>query len=242
MLRCSQLTKHDIAIACCCQVTAASYNRGARLGRRAHHDRRRIPGAVLARLHPGGGRHGTARDQVCKAVRNLRPITCHALSVMVHFTLPAGGSRRTAHSDCGQAPWPRPQRHCQISGASTHTSNVNVNSGWTACLPPPRRHHRAGNLGVEPVVITEAVAQKFITTLTACLLPPRRRHQAGNLGVEHAAPDAVQRALATARLSQPERKEFDREDLVALGLFTPMGAAQAEAQVRWDVNRMFTKC
>jgi Domain of unknown function (DUF4093) len=63
--------------------------------------------------------------------------------------------------------------------------------------------------------------------------PPRRRHQAGNLGVEHAAPDAVQRALAAARLSQPERKEFDREDLVALGLFTPMGAAQAEAQVTW---------
>ena len=72
-----------------------------------------------------------------------------------------------------------------------------------------------------------------------CVLPlPRRRHQAGNLGVEHARPDAVQRALATARLSQPERKEFDREDLVALGLFTPMGAAQAEAQV----NTCCVKC
>lgn len=75
------------------------------------------------------------------------------------------------------------------------------------------------------------------TTLRACLLPPCRRHQAGNLGVEHAAPDAVQRALATARLSQPERKEFDREDLVALGLFTPMGAAQAEAQVTRRISR-----
>ena len=56
--------------------------------------------------------------------------------------------------------------------------------------------------------------------------------------MEHAQPDAVQRALATARLSQPERKEFDREDLVALGLFTPMGAAQAEAQV----NTCCVKC
>ena len=66
---------------------------------------------------------------------------------------------------------------------------------------------------------------------------PRRRHQAGNLGVEHAAPDAVQRALATSRPSQPERKDFDREDLVALGLFTPMGAAQAEAQVTRRISR-----
>ena len=103
------------------------------------------------------------------------------------------------------------------------------------------RHHGSG-----PVETAEAVARTSTAPGKHCvLLLPRRRHQAGNLGVEHAAPDAVQRALATARLSQPERQEFDREDLVALGLFTPMGAAQAQVQVdtRYiEVAISFCKC
>jgi len=49
-----------------------------------------------------------------------------------------------------------------------------------------------------------------------------RHHEVGNLGVEHCSSDAIRAALQSARPSQPNRKEFSRDDLVPWGLLTPM--------------------
>ena len=49
-----------------------------------------------------------------------------------------------------------------------------------------------------------------------------RYHGVGNLGVEHCSIEAIRAALQSARRSQPDRKEFSRDDLVQWGLLTPM--------------------
>lgn len=56
----------------------------------------------------------------------------------------------------------------------------------------------------------------------------RRQHAAGNVGVEHAAPAAIQRAIATARQSQRGRKHFVREEFEALGLIAQWGRGHAK--------------
>lgn len=62
---------------------------------------------------------------------------------------------------------------------------------------------------------------------------PCRWHDAGNVGVEHAAPDAIQRAILAARLAQPRRAHFMRDDLVELHLIAEMGKSASKVGVSW---------
>ena len=64
----------------------------------------------------------------------------------------------------------------------------------------------------------------------------RRQERVGlDVGVEHASPAALQAAVASARPSQPQRKEFSREDLERAGLTCdfdqpPLAGAGAKAK------------
>ena len=110
--------------------------------------------------------------------------------------------------------------------------------------------------GVDVVVLTDAdVAGRQLRTRVVLEVPSARHaflsaresvaakrtrwHEAGNVGVEHAAPEAVARALAGARVAHSDGKNtgvtrdaFDRARLEKAGLCGPLGSAAPDA--RWS--------
>lgn len=60
----------------------------------------------------------------------------------------------------------------------------------------------------------------FISVAEASAASAVRMKEAGDIGVEHASVSAIQRALREAR--QPSSQGFTRDELLALGLISPM--------------------
>jgi ribonuclease M5 len=58
----------------------------------------------------------------------------------------------------------------------------------------------------------------FVPTPLATAKEASKYKEVGNVGIEHAAPEVLLRALSRARLSDPARARFTREDLIAAGL------------------------
>lgn len=65
----------------------------------------------------------------------------------------------------------------------------------------------------------------FLPAPAATAAAATKRHEAGNIGVEHAQAAAIAAALAAARLSDPLRAAFGRQDLLDAGLAAPMNQA-----------------